>query len=142
MAAPKASMHLDGAADYITVIDHANYDTTTNLTVGAWICRDMDAPTTLEYILERVACYSLWLDTAGRVSFYILGVGTITSKRKVKLEKPTFVMGCTFPNVAGDGYTLQIWIDDVLDSELDVYGGDLTIASGNGLYIGSDNTAT
>lgn len=142
MAAPKLSIHLDGVNDHVTVIDHANLDVATNLAIGAWICRDMDVPTTLEYILDRNACYSLYLDTAGRVSFYVSNIGTITSKRKIKLEKPTFIAGVTFPNVAADGMTLQIWIDDVLDSELDVYGGDVPAASANGLYIGTDNTTT
>ena len=142
MPAPMLSIHLDGTNDHVTVIDHANFDMTTNCAIGAWICRDMDAPTAIEYILDRQNAYSLYLDTAGRVSFYIAGVGTITSKRKIKLEKPTFVMGHTYPNAAADGYVLEIWIDDVLDSQRDVYGGDLTIAVATGLYIGTDNSTT
>ena len=137
MAAPIQSYLLDGNSDYITLVDHADFDAGTYLSLGMWFRPDYDVANDA-YLYHRQSTFSMYLTQNKRVAFFISGAGTLISSSPLVVEKKNFVV-CTAAE-SGSDLLMKIYIDGVLDASSTLYSAAMPAAAATGVYIGAFET--
>ncbi|KKL09419.1 hypothetical protein LCGC14_2566070 [marine sediment metagenome] len=137
MAAPIQSYLLDGNSDYITLVDHADFDAGTYLSLGMWFRPDYDVANDA-YLYHRQSTFSMYLTQNKRVAFFISGAGTLISSSPIVVEKKNFVV-CTAAE-SGSDLLMKIYIDGVLDTSSTLYSAAMPAAAATGVYIGAFET--
>jgi hypothetical protein len=137
MSAPTQCYYFDGAGDYVTVADHANFDVTAALSVGCWLRRDPDDFNTASYLMHRASTFSLFLDEFNRVGFWISGVSPVLySNHRIGPEHIAFVAAVAVE--AGAHLFMQIFVNGKLDSAQWVSSAALPAGNANPVVFGYD----